>query len=90
MAKTSQPDSASSQFFVTLDKTILPAQYTVFGTVDKSSLGTLDKIKSEVKPVKVIAETEDPENQEATKIEEVTDGKPSKEIKIEKTEVKIV
>jgi cyclophilin family peptidyl-prolyl cis-trans isomerase len=90
MAKTSQPDSASSQFFVTLDKTILPAQYTVFGTVDKSSLGTLDKIKSEVKPVKVVAETEDPENQEATKIEEVTDGKPSKEIKIEKTEVKIV
>jgi cyclophilin family peptidyl-prolyl cis-trans isomerase len=90
MAKTSQPDSASSQFFVTLDKTVLPAQYTVFGTVDQSTFGTLDKIKQEVKPVKVIADSEDQENQEATKIEETTDGKPSKEIKIQKTEVKIV
>lgn len=50
MAKTSQPDSASSQFFITLDKTTLPAQYTVFGQVNSDSFAVLDKIKNQVNP----------------------------------------
>jgi cyclophilin family peptidyl-prolyl cis-trans isomerase len=51
MAKTSAPNSASSQYFITLDTTILPADYTVFGTVEESSFKVLDKILKEVKPI---------------------------------------
>jgi len=51
MAKTSAPNSASSQYFITLDTTILPADYTVFGTVEESSMNVLDKILKEVKPI---------------------------------------
>jgi cyclophilin family peptidyl-prolyl cis-trans isomerase len=48
MAKKKYPDSASSQFFITLDKSILPAQFTVFGKVTTDTIGTLDKINNEV------------------------------------------
>jgi cyclophilin family peptidyl-prolyl cis-trans isomerase len=84
MAKTQQPDSASSQFFVTFKDTILPAQYTVFGKIDEASFGTLDKI-GQIDPVEVTA---DPTTGEE-KQNKVEDGKPGQEIKIEKTEVKV-
>ncbi len=58
MAKTSAPNSATSQYFITLDKTVLPADYTVFGTVDDSSLSILDQIVEKVNPI--IAEGSDP------------------------------
>jgi len=90
MAKTSSPDSASSQFFITLDKTILPAQYTVFGVIDPSSIAILDKINTEVKPL-ASAETQpvDP----TQPVQPTTDGKPDKAIvitvgKILKPEIK--
>ncbi len=73
MAKTQEPDSATSQFFITLDKTILPAEYTVFGVISTESMGVLDTISKDVDP-----ET-NPENPNQTK--------PSKTIKIEKVEV---
>lgn len=58
MAKTSAPNSATSQYFITLDKTILPADYTVFGTVEDSSMAVLDSILAKVKPI--IADGTDP------------------------------
>lgn len=51
MAKTSLPDSASSQFFITLEDTTLPAQYTAFGKVQNASLGVLDSISNRVNPI---------------------------------------
>lgn len=71
MAKTSEPNSASSQFFVTLTDTTLPAQYTIFGTVDSSSFAVLDKITKEVNPIAA--------SKEGTETIS-TDGKPSKEL----------
>ena len=50
MAKTSQPNTATSQFFITLDKTVLPAEYTVFGVIDDSTMSVLDKILTDVTP----------------------------------------
>ncbi|MEI6729439.1 MAG: peptidylprolyl isomerase [bacterium] len=50
MAKTSQPNTATSQFFITLDKTVLPAEYTVFGVIDDSTMSVLDKIVTDVTP----------------------------------------
>ncbi len=44
MAKTSQPDSGGSQFFLVYGDSPLPPDYTVFGTVDQAGLATLDKI----------------------------------------------
>jgi len=51
MAKTALPDSASSQFFITLEDTTLPAQYTAFGKVQNASLSVLDSISSQVNPI---------------------------------------
>ncbi len=48
MAKTSEPDSASSQFFISLKDTTLPAQYTVFGIVSEDNFDVIDKIYNEV------------------------------------------
>jgi cyclophilin family peptidyl-prolyl cis-trans isomerase len=48
IAKKKYPDSGNSQFFITLDKTILPAQYTVIGKVAPDTIITLDKINNEV------------------------------------------
>ncbi|NJK71173.1 hypothetical protein HC766_01290 [Candidatus Gracilibacteria bacterium] len=75
MAKTAAPDSAGSQFFITLADTILPAQYTVFGVVLDDSFGTLDKILDEVDPI------DDSEG-------ETKDGTPNQEIRIEDVEIK--
>jgi peptidyl-prolyl cis-trans isomerase B (cyclophilin B) len=38
------PDTNGSQFFLVYQDSLLPPQYTVFGTVDASGLATLDKI----------------------------------------------
>jgi len=51
MAKTSDPNSASSQYFITLENTILPAVYTIFGVLQEESMPVLDKIYDEVNPV---------------------------------------
>jgi cyclophilin family peptidyl-prolyl cis-trans isomerase len=48
MAKKKYPDSASSQFFVTLEKSIMPAQFTVIGKVSGDTLSTLEKINNQV------------------------------------------
>lgn len=74
MAKTDQPDSASSQFFITIADTDLPAQYTVFGVIDPSSYTVLDKIAKEINPIGI--------NQETGVEETAFDGRPSKELLI--------
>ncbi len=76
IAKKKYPDSASSQFFITLDKTILPAQYTVIGKVTDETINTLDKTNREVG---VEYDSKNP-----------SDGFPNKEIKILNTGVKKV
>lgn len=69
MAKTQEPNSASSQFFLTLTDTTLPADYTVFGKVSDESLAVIDRIAQEVSPIDA--------NGAAAQ-----DGKPEKEVKI--------
>jgi len=80
MAKTDKPDSASSQFFITIADTTLPAQYTVFGVVDSGSFAVLDKIAKDVNAIGL--------NRETGAEEVAFDGRPSKELRI--SEVKIV
>ena len=82
MAKTSAPDSATSQFFITLADTQLPAQYTAFGRIDSNNLDVLDKILNTVNPVV----NSDPA-QQGTAGTSGEDGKPDKELKIEKAEL---
>jgi cyclophilin family peptidyl-prolyl cis-trans isomerase len=78
MAKTSQPDSASSQFFITLSDTTLPAQYTAFGKIEPQDFPVLDKIKKEIDPI-----VQEPvEGQPALK-----DGKPNKDLSIVSTTI---
>ena len=78
MAKTSAPDSATSQFFIALSDIKLPAQYTIFGSINPENYNVLDKILAEVKPVVVV----DPAQAGSGK--QGNDGKPDKELKIEK------
>jgi peptidyl-prolyl cis-trans isomerase B (cyclophilin B) len=44
MAKTRKPNSGGSQFFLVYGDSYLKPNYTVFGTVSKKGLATLDKI----------------------------------------------
>lgn len=44
MAKSRQPDSGGSQFFMVHEDSELPPQYTVFGTVSDKGLQVVDKI----------------------------------------------
>lgn len=44
MAKTSQPDSGGSQFFMVYGTAQLNPDYTVFGTIDDAGLKVLDKV----------------------------------------------
>lgn len=83
MAKTAAPDSATSQFFINLTDTTLPAQYTVFGIVTEDSLPILDKIFQEVEPQTPVSSAQDNQMINIPK-----DGKPNKELKI--TEAKIL
>lgn len=78
MAKTSAPDSATSQFFITLTDTELPAEYTVFGVIEDSTMNVIDRINSEVK---IKSRTDgQPETDQG-------DGEPATELKIEKAEL---
>lgn len=72
MAKTSSPNTASSQFFVMLKDTQLPAEYTTFAKISEESFEVLDKIYNQVSPVA---------NQNAGS---QNDGKPNKPLKITK------
>ncbi len=75
------PDTGGSQFFITLDKTILPASYTIFGSIPESSFSTLDKINKEVG---VIVTAQGTQGYEST----TQDGKPDKELYIESVTLK--
>ena len=44
MAKTAQPNSGGSQFFLVYADSTLPPEYTVFGTIDEAGLTTIDKV----------------------------------------------
>ncbi|RSD11461.1 peptidylprolyl isomerase [Amycolatopsis eburnea] len=44
MAKTSQPDTGGSQFFLVFGETRIPPEYTVFGSVDDAGLAVLDRV----------------------------------------------
>lgn len=92
MANTGSPDSNTSQFFITFDQTLLPANYTVFGVItDQSSLDTLDKIKNDVNPVpkNVSSSSESLNNSQSGEPAKnpVLDGEPSKDLKIEKISI---
>lgn len=47
MAKTSQPDSGGSQFFIVYGDSTLPPDYTVFGTVDDGTVETVAEIAAD-------------------------------------------
>gem|GEM_PF-960062 len=90
MANTGKPDSASSQFFITLKDTILNAQYTAFGVVLPESFGVLDKIFAEVTPITTTSNPELGNTENSSKKTDIpleieiegTDGRPSTEIKL--------
>jgi len=44
MAKTSQPDTTGSQFFLVYGDSELPPQYTVLGRIDTAGLAVLDRV----------------------------------------------
>lgn len=44
MAKTQQPNSGGSQFFMVYQDSYLPPQYTAFGRIDDAGLSVLDKV----------------------------------------------
>ncbi|MBB5850818.1 peptidylprolyl isomerase [Amycolatopsis umgeniensis] len=44
MAKTQDPDSGGSQFFMVFGEAELPPEYTVFGSISDAGLQTLDKV----------------------------------------------
>ncbi len=73
MAKTAAPDSATSQFFITLTDTKLPAEYTIFGTLQPESIPTLEKISTEIDPISEAREGAP---------QDYKDGKPNKDLKI--------
>ena len=44
MAKTNQPDSGGSQFFLVYGDSNIPPEYTVFGSIDDAGLAVVDKV----------------------------------------------
>lgn len=68
-------DTNSSQFFITLEDTILQPNYTVFGYIKPESFGVLDKINIEVYPINIDGER-------------VPDGQPNQEIIIQEVTYK--
>ena len=79
MAKTRDDNSATTEFFLSLMDTTLPAKYTVFGIVNPANFGVLDKINTEVgvEPTANAQGQSDP-----------TDGQPNKEIKFTSVVIK--
>ena len=47
MAKTAQPNSGGSQFFLVHGDSVLPPDYTVFGTVGDAGLAVLDRVAAD-------------------------------------------
>lgn len=83
-------NSGTSQFFITLEKTVLPAQYTVFGEITTEDFGVLDKIQNEVNPVYKEGETLEllkTRNDPRISGDKLTDGLPNKLIQITNSEV---
>lgn len=80
MAKTSAPNSAGSQFFITLKDTELPAEYTAFGVITEDSMGVLDNIFNQIDPT--ISEDS---LQPGQPIQQ--DGQPNKDLFIESTRI---
>jgi cyclophilin family peptidyl-prolyl cis-trans isomerase len=74
-------DTGGSQFFITLDKTILPPSYTVFGVVEESSFSVLDKINKEVG---IITRQPTAQQQAQGQTPPTNDGQPDRELYIEK------
>lgn len=67
-------DTNTSQFFITLDDTILAPQFTIVGQIEEESFGVLDEISNEIDPI----------NQDG---EVVEDGRPNKELRIDDVEI---
>ncbi|MEQ0565016.1 peptidylprolyl isomerase [Amycolatopsis sp. NEAU-NG30] len=44
MAKTAEPDTGGSQFFLVYGDTTIPPEYTVFGSIDDQGLAVLDRV----------------------------------------------
>ncbi|NMM88769.1 peptidyl-prolyl cis-trans isomerase [Rhodococcus sp. SRB_17] len=44
MANSGQPGSNGSQFFLVFEDSVLPPNYTVFGTIDEAGLATIEKV----------------------------------------------
>jgi len=82
MANTGQPDSATSQFFIALRDTVLPAGYTAFAIVLPESFGVLDKIYDEVEPVKIDSNDSGNNSETPVSLTPTTDGRPNKKIEI--------
>jgi cyclophilin family peptidyl-prolyl cis-trans isomerase len=83
-------NTGGSQFFITLDKTILPAQYTAFGEIQAEDFATLDKIQKEVNPAYKEGETlELLKTRDDPRLDgdKLTDGIPDKPILISGVEV---
>lgn len=63
MAKSQQPNSGGSQFFLVYGDSYLQPNYAVFGTIDKKGLATLDKVADGgIKPTKQSKVKKDPQN----------------------------
>ncbi len=80
IAKTDSPNSATSQYFITLDNSILPAQYTVFGVISEEYFSILDKIKNDFNPI-----TKDNNNQSSESADQkipLQDGEPNGDLKL--------
>jgi cyclophilin family peptidyl-prolyl cis-trans isomerase len=79
MARETGIDTASSQFFITLTDTRLPAIYTAFGTVDEADFGVLDSILANYNPV-----TRQNSGGETDAVVSVsaTDGEPDPELRV--------
>lgn len=43
MARTAAPNSGGSQFFIVYGDTLLPAEYTVFGTIDQAGIDAISQ-----------------------------------------------
>jgi len=82
MANTGQPDSATSQFFIILRDTVLPAKYTAFAVVLPESFPVLDKIYNEVEPVKINSGNSESNPDSPVNLTPAPDGRPNKKIEI--------
>jgi cyclophilin family peptidyl-prolyl cis-trans isomerase len=79
------PKTNSSQFFLTLVDSIMPANYTVVGRLDPESYGVLDKINSEVEVLqtdRALSEKLQKTDPNKFEGEKIVDGFPTPELVI--------